>query len=145
VTRCLVYRVHNTLKNPITVRSISMALDPRFPVPPPGCRGYRMSLPRFSGALEVPAGGVGESLGLPIRLRDTRHNQDSCQNTKLHFVFTGSATSGRHSTTPTSPIRHTGATLPRSAVVAVLLAGIVLLGAGAVLMRSAGERRGAGT
>jgi Ca2+-binding RTX toxin-like protein len=91
VTRCLIYTVKNNLTVPITVRTINIALDPRFSAPPSGCSAADLSLPNFSGSLSVPGAGSANSSGLPIYLTDTKTNQDNCENTTLHFVYTGSA------------------------------------------------------
>jgi hypothetical protein len=91
VTRCLVFSVHNDLSVPMTVQTIDMSLDSTFPVPPSGCAGADLSLPTFTGALAVPGDGSAATAGLPISLSDTATNQDSCENTALHFSYVGTA------------------------------------------------------
>jgi hypothetical protein len=91
VTRCLVYTVTNKLHVPISVQHIAAALDPHFSNPPSGCAASDLSLPQFSGVLRVPGGGTADSAGLPISLRDTKSNQDNCENTTLHFAYQGTA------------------------------------------------------
>jgi hypothetical protein len=90
VTRCLVYTVTNNLTAPISVQSINMALDNTYPAPPSGCSAADLSLPTFSGPLNVPGSGTANSPGLPISLTDNG-NQNNCESTTLHFVYTGSA------------------------------------------------------
>lgn len=136
VTRCLVYRVHNTLDQPIEVQSITMALDPAFPSPPSGCSVEKLLLPSFSGVLQVPAGGRGETPGLPIQLKNHPTHQDDCRDTVLHFTFTGTATyTGPSSAVPDQELAGTGAALG-----GLLLGAGVLLSAGSVLL-AVGRRR----
>jgi hypothetical protein len=90
VTRCLVYTVNNNLTVPISVQNINVALDSTFPAPPSGCSASDLSLPTFSGPLTVPGGGSANSPGLAISLIDNG-NQDNCENTTLHFAYTGTA------------------------------------------------------
>ena len=91
VTRCLVYTVKNHLDVPISVHHITAALDPHYSTPPPGCTASDLSLPSFSGWLQVSGHGSATSAGSPISLIDTRTNQDNCENTVLHFVYQGTA------------------------------------------------------
>ena len=91
-TRCMVFSVHNALKASITVQSITSALDPGFPAPPAACAGSSLSLPSFSGSLNVASGATVNSPGEPITLKDNGANQDACQGLTYHFVFSGTAT-----------------------------------------------------
>ena len=100
--RCLVFTVHNTLSVPVTVTSISMALDGSFPPLPVGCPVTDYSFPSFTGSFVVPAKSSGNSPGLPISLTDTDTNQDACQDATLHFVYTSSAQYTDSSTTALS-------------------------------------------
>jgi hypothetical protein len=120
VTRCLTLRVENRLARGIAVRSLTTELDPDFPAPPEGCSAERLSLPRFSGSILVPSHGSATSPGLPIRLDNARTSQNDCQQTVLHFRFTGTATYvDRPHTLPS-----TGAGLSlRTLTLLVLLAG----------------------
>jgi hypothetical protein len=105
VTRCLVYTVKNNLDVPISVQHISAALDPHYSAPPSGCTASDLSLPSFSGWLQVSGHGSATSSGLPISLIDTRTNQDNCENTVLHFVYQGTAVyTAKTSTTLTSSL-----------------------------------------
>jgi hypothetical protein len=91
VTRCLVYTVKNDLDVPISVQHITAALDPHYSAPPSGCTAADLSLPSFSGWLQVSGNGSATSAGLPISLIDTKTNQDNCEHTVLHFVYEGTA------------------------------------------------------
>jgi hypothetical protein len=91
VTRCLVYTVKNDLDVPISVQHITAALDPHYSAPPSGCTASDLSLPSFSGWLQVSGNGSATSAGLPISLIDTKTNQDNCEHTVLHFVYEGTA------------------------------------------------------
>jgi hypothetical protein len=123
VTHCLVYRVENRLDVPITVRTLTMRLDPAYPAPPAGCSAAALDLPEYSGALAVPARASAVSPGLPITLTDTDVNQDDCQQTTLHFVYGGSAeVADASGSSATGTLALTGADLPREAAVAVALA-----------------------
>ena len=53
--RCVVFSVHNNLLNvPITVQSITTALDTtNYPAPPAMCAGTNLTLPTFSGSFTV--------------------------------------------------------------------------------------------
>jgi Ca2+-binding RTX toxin-like protein len=103
VTRCLVYTVKNNLDVPISVQHITAALDPHYSTPPSGCTPSDVSLPSFSGWLQVSGNGSANSSGLPISLIDTRTNQDNCEHTVLHFVYQGTALyTAKTSTTLTS-------------------------------------------
>ena len=105
VTRCLVYTVTNNLDAPISVHHITAALDPRYSAPPSGCTASDLSLPSFSGWLQVSGHGSATSAGLPISLIDTRTNQDNCENRVLHFVYQGTAVyTATTSTTLTSSL-----------------------------------------
>jgi hypothetical protein len=86
-TRCLVFTVHNSLTVPVTVQSITMSLDGSFPALPSGCPPSDFRFPSFTGSLVVPGGGASDSPGLPITMLDTGTNQDNCQNTTLHFMY----------------------------------------------------------
>ncbi len=137
VTRCLVYRVHNSLDQPIEVQTITMGLDPGFPAPPSGCSVEKLLLPGFSGALQVPARGRSETSGLPIQLKNTPTNQDDCQQKMLHFTFAGTATYGD----PGSPV-HDQQQPETGAVISGLLLGTgVLVLAGWLLLMAAKRRR----
>ncbi len=61
--RCAVFTVQNLLNVPITVESITTALDTtNYPAPPPSdCAGSNFVLPTFAGSLTVAAGGTANS------------------------------------------------------------------------------------
>lgn len=145
VTRCLVYRVHNTSTMPIVVRNITIDLDPSFPPPPSGCSADKLLLPGFTGSLRVPRNAVVESPGLPIRLQNTKTNQDNCQQKRLHFVFAGTATYAGTTTElhqgPTSGLPDTGADLTQRETAALLLAGLGLVVSGLALVLAAPRSR----
>ncbi len=146
VTRCLVYRVHNTLSQPITVQMITMGLDPGFPPPPSGCSPDKLSLPGFSGSLTVAAGASAQTPGLPIRLENTTTNQDNCKQTVLHFIYASSATYLDGGPVPNQGPPNQGPPnqqLPYTGVhelVGILLSGGALVSAGLILL-AAGRRR----
>lgn len=137
VTRCLVYRVHNVMDQPIEVQTITMGLDPSFPPPPSGCTAEKLLLPSFSGVLPVPAGGRGTAPGLPIQLKNTPTNQDDCRQKVLHFTFAGTATY----TGPTSPLPDQQLPVTGAALGALLLVGGGLVSAGLILLAVARRRR----
>jgi hypothetical protein len=143
VTRCLVYRVDNHLDVPITVRTLTMRLDPAHPAPPAGCAAGSLDLPEYSGALAVPARGSAVSPGLPITLTDTDVNQDDCQETTLHFVYGGSAEAvDAPGSSATGTLALTGVDLPGEAAVAVTVA---LLGLALVVAARRRRTRSEGT
>lgn len=122
ITRCLVFQVHNTLEDPIEVRSITMGLDSSFPPPPSGCSADKLTLPSYSGSLKVPAQGNAETPGLPIQLKNTPTNQDDCQEKMLHFTFAGTAIAADPDTNgPHQGLPETGAALAGTVLGAVLL------------------------
>jgi hypothetical protein len=86
--RYLWYTAHNSLKVPITVTSMSIAIV----MPPVGCPTSNLdtSHTTFSGSLVVPPSGTN-SVPVPISLLETRTNQDACENTTFHFVYSGKA------------------------------------------------------
>jgi Ca2+-binding RTX toxin-like protein len=86
--RYLWYTAHNPLKVPITVTSMSIAAV----MPPAGCPTSNLdtSHTTFSGSLVVPASGAN-SVSVPISLLETHTNQDTCENTTFHFVYSGKA------------------------------------------------------
>jgi hypothetical protein len=86
-THCLVFTVHNSLTVPVTVQSITMSLDGSFPALPSGCPHSDFRFPTFTGSLVVPGEASADSPGLPITMLDSGTNQDNCQNTTLHFVY----------------------------------------------------------
>jgi hypothetical protein len=87
--RYLWYTAHNPMKVPITVTSMSIAAVSA----PAGCPisnlDYRNTT--FFGSLVVPASG-SKSVSVPISLKNTSKNQDSCENTTFNFVYAGTAT-----------------------------------------------------
>jgi len=87
--RYLWYTAHNPLKVPITVTSMSIAIV----MPPLGCPTSNLdtSHTTFSGSLVVPASGTN-AVSVPISLLETHTNQDACENTTFHFVYSGKAT-----------------------------------------------------
>jgi hypothetical protein len=91
ITRCAVFSVHNSLTVPITVLTITTALDGSYPAPPAICAGSNLTLPNFSGSFTVAGGGSANSPGVPIALNDSGTNQDACENLTYHFVFSGTA------------------------------------------------------
>ena len=86
--RYLWYTAHNPLTVPITVTSMKIATVR----PPAGCptSNLNYSSTTFLGSLVVPASGTN-AVPVPISLRDTQTNQDSCENTTFKFVYTGTA------------------------------------------------------
>jgi hypothetical protein len=87
--RYLWYTAHNPMKVPITVTSMSIAAV----TSPPGCPTSDLdySSTTFTGSLVVPKSGTN-SVPVPISLKDTGSNQDSCENTTFNFVYSGTAT-----------------------------------------------------
>ena len=91
VTRCVVFSVHNNLKAPISVHSITTALDTANYAPPPAdCAGPNLELPAYSGSFNVAGGGNATSPGVPIELKDDGAPQDDCENYVYHFNYSGS-------------------------------------------------------
>ena len=140
VPRCIVYRVDNHLDTPITVRTITMTLDPSFPPPPTTCSRGTLVLPTFTGALTVPGNGTAHSPGLAIMLESTGTNQDSCKDSVLHFAFAGTAVESDSGKVVASdsgrPLAYTGADVGPAA-----LLGSGLLVLGAILVLAARRRR----
>jgi hypothetical protein len=90
--RCMVFSVHNNLSVPISVGSITSALDTTdYPAPPPACAGTNLTLPAYSGSFAVPANGDATSPGVPVELNDNGSNQDTCQSSTYHFTYSGLA------------------------------------------------------
>jgi len=90
--RCMVFSVHNNLSVPISVGSITSALETTdYPAPPPACTGTNLTLPTYSGSFAVPANGDATSSGVPVELNDNGSNQDICETYTYHFTYTGSA------------------------------------------------------
>jgi len=90
--RCMVFSVHNNLSVPISVGSITSALDTtNYPAPPPACTGSNLTLPTYSGSLAVPANGDATSSGVPVELNDSGSTQDICQKYTYHFTYSGLA------------------------------------------------------
>jgi len=91
-TRCAVFTVHNNLTVPITVQTITTALDGRYTAPPAICAGPNLILPDFSGPFTVAGGGSANIPGVPIALKDSGTNQDVCENFTYHLLISGKAT-----------------------------------------------------
>jgi len=91
-TRCAVFTVHNNLTVPITVQTITTALDGRYTAPPAICAGSNLILPDFSGSFTVAGGGSANIPGVPIALKDSGTNQDVCENFTYHLLISGKAT-----------------------------------------------------
>ncbi len=90
--RCMVFSVHNNLSVPISVGSITSALDTTdYPAPPPACTGTNLTLPTYSGSFAVPANGDATSSGVPVELNDNGSSQDTCQTYTYHFTYSGLA------------------------------------------------------
>ena len=88
----MVFSVHNNLSVPISVGSITSALDTTdYPAPPPACTGTNLTLPTYSGSLGVPANGDATSSGVPVELNDNGSSQDLCQTYTYHFTYSGLA------------------------------------------------------
>jgi Bacterial Ig-like domain (group 3) len=92
ITRCAVFSVHNLLTVPISVQSITSALDTSYPSPPANCAPPTyFTLPTFSGSVTVGAGATTALPGVTIKLLDSHSIQDNCQGFTYHFAYTGSA------------------------------------------------------
>jgi len=90
--RCMVFSVHNNLSVPISVGSITSALDTTdYPAPPPACAGTNLTLPAYSGSFAVPANGDATSSGVPVELNDSGSNQDICKTYTYRFTYSGLA------------------------------------------------------
>jgi hypothetical protein len=86
--RYLWYTAHNPMKVPITVTAMSIAAV----MSPAGCpTNLDYSSATFFGSLVVPASGTN-AVPVPISLKDTGSNQNSCENTTFNFVYAGTAT-----------------------------------------------------
>ncbi len=91
-TRCAVFTVHNLLSVPISVQSISSALDTSFPAPPSNCAPPTyFTLPTFTGPATVLAGATTALPGVPIKLLESGNSQDACRNFVYHFTYSGTA------------------------------------------------------
>jgi hypothetical protein len=77
------------MKVPITVTSMSIAAV----MSPAGCpiSNLDYSNTTFFVSLVVPASGTN-FVRVPISLKDTGNNQDSCEHTTFNFVYAGTAT-----------------------------------------------------
>jgi hypothetical protein len=92
VARCAVFTVQNTLNVPITVQTVTAALDPAAPALPAQCSPpTAFTLPSFSGTVAVPAGASTNLAGVPIELKDNGADQSACENLQYHFVYSGTA------------------------------------------------------
>ena len=90
--RCMVFSVHNNLTVPISVQSITSALDTTdYPAPPAVCAGSYLTLPTYSGSFGVPGSGNANSPGVPIELTDSGTNQNACKTLTYHFTYSGIA------------------------------------------------------
>ena len=87
-TRYICFNVKNNLTVPITVGSISMVLSNN---PPTGCTAADLSLPSYSGSLNVPESGSASTTGLPIELKDDGDQSPQCENQTLDFTYSGTA------------------------------------------------------
>ncbi|MCB0906228.1 MAG: LPXTG cell wall anchor domain-containing protein [Nocardioidaceae bacterium] len=101
VTRCLVLQVDSALSRDIQVDSLVVALDTSQHAPDE-CTA-QLVLPHYGGDLLVPAYGRARTPGLPILLRNTRQDQDSCQGRVFHFRLSGTAIAAPHIDDPTDP------------------------------------------
>ncbi len=91
-TRCMVFTVQNLLDVPITVQSITTALDTTFPAPPTQCAPPTyFALPTFSGSTTVGADATVNLSGVSIELIDSDSDQTPCENYTYHFLYSGSA------------------------------------------------------
>ena len=90
---CAVFTVQNLLNVPITVQSITTALDTSYPAPLPQCAPPTyFTLPTFSGSATVGASATTNLPGVPIELKDDGSpDQTACENFQYHFVYTGGA------------------------------------------------------
>jgi hypothetical protein len=91
--RCLTYSVTNNLGATITVQSLTLALDPSYPLPA-ACSSSNLDLTNttFSGSYNVGAHLTkAVPAALTIALRDTGANQDGCKNFTFHFLYSGTA------------------------------------------------------
>jgi Bacterial Ig-like domain (group 3)/RTX calcium-binding nonapeptide repeat (4 copies) len=91
-SRCVVFTVQNELDVPITIQSITTALDSSYPAPPAQCAppAY-FTLPTFSGSAPVGADASAVLSGVPVELADSGSDQRTCENYTYHFVYTGAA------------------------------------------------------
>jgi Ca2+-binding RTX toxin-like protein len=90
-TRCAVFSVHNNLTVPITVLTVTTALNGSYTAPPAICAGSNLILPTFSGSFTVAGGGSANIPGVPIALKDSGTNQDVCENFTYHLLISGTA------------------------------------------------------
>jgi hypothetical protein len=88
--RCIVYHVLNPLSVPITIQSITPALDSAYTAPPAICSGSNLIVP-ILGTMTVSGNSTVDSPGMPIALKDSGSNQDACKNFTYHFLYTGTA------------------------------------------------------
>ncbi len=90
---CAVFTVQNLLNVPITVQSITTALDTHYPAPLPQCAPPTyLTLPTFSGSATVGASATANLPGVPIELKDDGSpDQTACENFQYRFTYTGGA------------------------------------------------------
>lgn len=148
VTRCLVLQVDSLLARDIQVDSLAVALD-TSQQEPDECTA-QLVLPHYGGALVVPAYGRARTAGLPILLRNTRHDQDACQGRVFHFQLTGTAVAApSHADDPVDPagpsdpgaLPNTGASFSAGTLVVAGAAAGVLVVLGFLLVLLGRRRR----
>src|SRR6202050_3511342 len=86
--RYICFTVQNNLTVPLTVGSISMTLSNS---PSTSCAAGDLSLPTFSGSLNVPGSGSASTAGIPIELKDDGDQSSQCQDQTFDFTYTGTA------------------------------------------------------
>jgi hypothetical protein len=92
VSDCAVFKVQNQPNVPITVQRITTDLDTSFPAPPPQCAPpASLTLPTFSGSVDVGANATVNLPGVPIELKEGGTDQTTCENFTYHFVYSGGA------------------------------------------------------
>ena len=92
IQRCITYTIENSLSVPITVESVSIAIDSSNP-PPSTCPASNLDLAyaNFSGSLSVPAEGSASTPGEQISMVDTFSSQNPCEGVTFHFLYSGTA------------------------------------------------------
>jgi hypothetical protein len=92
IQRCITYTIHNSLTAPITVQTVSIAIDSANP-PPVTCPASNLDLTsaNFSGSLSVPAEGSASTPGEQISMVDSFSSQNPCEGVTFNFVYSGTA------------------------------------------------------
>ena len=105
----MVFSVHNNLTVPISVQSITSALDTTdYPAPPAVCAGSYLTLPTYLGLFWRAGERQRQQPRCPNRADGQRHHQNACKTLTYHFTYSGiavytDATSTSLTSSPNTP------------------------------------------